>query len=69
MVLRVCGEIVGEVIGVVVIMWVKMFLVEVLSDVIDIVGIGGDNLGSYNIFICMVFVVVGCGVNVVKYGN
>lgn len=64
-------EIVGEIVGVVMVMCelVLVVLVEDCIYLIDIVGIGGDGLYMFNIFICVMFVVVVVGVKVVKYGN
>lgn len=69
MVLCICGEMVDEYVVVVVVMCVKCKVVKVFVGVMDIVGIGGDGKYMLNIFIVMVFVVVGVGVLVVKYGN
>lgn len=67
--LCVCGEMIEEIVGGVCIMCFKVLFVVVFVDVIDMCGMGGDVKGIYNILMVVVFVVVVCGVLVVKYGN
>ncbi|MTH96226.1 anthranilate phosphoribosyltransferase [Roseibium sp. RKSG952] len=69
MALRVRGESTDEVRGAVETMRSKMLRVAAPASAIDIVGTGGDALGSYNISTCTALVVAGCGVPVAKHGN
>ena len=69
MALRVRGETVAEIAGAVTTMRAKMLPVEAPEDVIDIVGTGGDGLGTYNISTLASLIVAGCGVQVAKHGN
>ncbi|MEI7599836.1 MAG: anthranilate phosphoribosyltransferase [Aestuariivirga sp.] len=69
MALRVRGETVDEITGAVEIMREKMLTVDAPTDVIDIVGTGGDASGSYNISTCAAFVAAGAGLKVAKHGN
>jgi len=69
MALRVRGESIAEVTGAVATMRSKMVPVKTSADVMDIVGTGGDNSGSYNISTCTAIVVAGCGVPIAKHGN
>jgi len=69
MALRVRGETVDEITGAVTTMRVKMLAVKAPKDAIDVVGTGGDALGSFNISTCAAFIVAGAGVPVAKHGN
>ena len=67
--LRVRGESVDEIAGAVTAMRAKMLRVEAPADAIDIVGTGGDGLGSYNVSTLAAIIVAACGVRVAKHGN
>lgn len=67
--LRVRGETVEEIAGAVSTMRAKMLPVSAGSDVMDIVGTGGDGLGTYNISTLAALIAAGAGVPVAKHGN
>ncbi|MDO1583695.1 anthranilate phosphoribosyltransferase [Rhizobium oryzicola] len=69
MALRVRGETVDEIAGAVSTMRAKMLPVETRADVIDIVGTGGDGIGTYNISTLAALIAAGAGVPVAKHGN
>jgi anthranilate phosphoribosyltransferase len=69
MALRVRGETVEEIAGAVSTMRAKMLPVTAAMDVMDIVGTGGDGLGTYNISTLAALIVAGAGVPVAKHGN
>ncbi len=69
MALRMKGETVDEIVGAVTTMRAKMLPVEAPADAIDIVGTGGDGMGTYNISTLAALIVAGCGVTVAKHGN
>jgi anthranilate phosphoribosyltransferase len=69
MALRVRGETVDEIAGAVATMRAKVLRVEAPADAIDVVGTGGDAVGTYNISTTTAFVVAGAGVPVAKHGN
>jgi anthranilate phosphoribosyltransferase len=69
MALRMRGETVEEITGAVIAMRAKMRPVEAPDDAVDVVGTGGDSLGSYNVSTCAAFIVAGAGVPVAKHGN
>lgn len=67
--LRVKGETVGEIAAAVSIMRAKMVPVEAPPDAMDIVGTGGDGVGTLNISTATAFVVAASGIPVAKHGN
>lgn len=67
--MRVRGETVEEVTGAASAMRSKMLGVSAPPDPVDIVGTGGDALGSVNVSTCASFIVAGAGVPVAKHGN
>jgi anthranilate phosphoribosyltransferase len=67
--MRLKGESVGEIAAAVSILREKMVPVTAPEDAIDIVGTGGDGVGSYNISTAAAIVVAGAGVPVAKHGN
>src|SRR6202050_3828752 len=69
MALRVRGETVDEITGAVSAMRAKMLRVEAPADAVDVVGTGGDGLGSYNVSTLAAIIVAACGVPVAKHGN
>lgn len=69
MALRVRGETVEEIAGAVSTMRAKMLPVVAPAGAMDIVGTGGDGLGTYNISTLAALIVAGAGVPVAKHGN
>jgi anthranilate phosphoribosyltransferase len=69
MALRVRGETVDEITGAVATMRAKVLPVIAPDDAMDIVGTGGDAVGTYNISTTTAFVVAGLDVPVAKHGN
>ncbi|GGC69553.1 anthranilate phosphoribosyltransferase [Chelatococcus reniformis] len=69
MALRVRGETVDEIAGAVSALRARMVTVNAPADAIDIVGTGGDNVGTYNVSTLTSLVVAACGVTVAKHGN
>jgi anthranilate phosphoribosyltransferase len=69
MALRVRGESVEEITGAVRAMRAKMLRVATTPDAIDIVGTGGDNIGTWNVSTLAAILAAACGVKVAKHGN
>jgi len=69
MALRVKGETVEEIAGAVSILREKMIPVAAPSNAIDIVGTGGDGVGTYNISTTASIIVAAAGCPVAKHGN
>ncbi|POF33638.1 anthranilate phosphoribosyltransferase [Roseibium marinum] len=67
--LRMRGETIEEIVGAVQAMRAKMLRVRAPAGAVDIVGTGGDGVGSYNISTAAAFIVAGAGVPVAKHGN
>ena len=67
--MRVRGETAEEITGAVRAMRERMTTVDAPEDAIDIVGTGGDGVGTYNVSTCAAFVLAGCGLPVAKHGN
>jgi len=69
MALRVKGETVEEIAGAVSILREKMSTVSAPANAIDIVGTGGDGVGTYNISTTASIIVASAGYPVAKHGN
>jgi len=69
MTLRTRGEAVDEIAGAASVMRRKATMVKAPEGAMDIVGTGGDGMGTLNISTATAFVVAGCGVPVAKHGN
>ena len=68
--LRMKGEKVEEITGAARVMREKVHRVKVKADlVLDVVGTGGDKMGTFNISTASTFVVAGAGLTVAKHGN
>jgi anthranilate phosphoribosyltransferase len=67
--LRVRGETVDEITGAAKLMRAKMTTVEAPPGAVDIVGTGGDGVGTYNVSTCASLVAAGAGVPIAKHGN
>jgi anthranilate phosphoribosyltransferase len=69
MALRVRGETVDEITGAARTMRAKVTAVKAPEGAIDLVGTGGDNIGTWNVSTASALAVAGCGVPVAKHGN
>ena len=69
MAMRARGESVAEYAAAAAVMRAKCIAVSAPDDAMDIVGTGGDGVGTLNISTATAFVVAGAGVPVAKHGN
>jgi anthranilate phosphoribosyltransferase len=69
MALRVRGETIEEITGAAGVMRAKAVRIRAPEDAIDIVGTGGDAIGTWNVSTATSLVVAACGVPVAKHGN
>lgn len=67
--LRMKGESIDEITGSALVMREKAVHLTPVNDVMDIVGTGGDEVGTFNISTTTAFVVAASGVPVAKHGN
>jgi len=68
--LKMKGETIDEIVGAVFAMRKKaVFINPSTCSPIDIVGTGGDELGTFNISTTSTFIVAGAGVSIAKHGN
>jgi anthranilate phosphoribosyltransferase len=69
MALRVRGETIDEITGAAGVMRAKAAKITAPADAIDIVGTGGDAIGTWNVSTAASLVVAACGIPVAKHGN
>ncbi|MBL8700550.1 MAG: anthranilate phosphoribosyltransferase [Alphaproteobacteria bacterium] len=69
MALRVRGETIDEITGAATVMRAKALKLAAPADAMDIVGTGGDAIGTWNVSTATALVVAACGVPVAKHGN
>src|SRR5260221_2951564 len=67
MALRVRGETVDEITGAARTMRAKAMHIKAPDNAVDLVGTGGDNIGTWNVSTAAALVVPGCGVPVAKH--
>ena len=67
--LKIRGERVEDIAAAASVMREKATVIAAPDGAMDIVGTGGDGIGTYNISTATAFVVAGCGVPVAKHGN
>ena len=67
--LRVRGETIDEITGAAEVMRARAARISAPADAIDIVGTGGDAIGTWNVSTATSIVVAACGVPVAKHGN
>ena len=63
------GETIDEIAAAAKILRARMIPVEGHTDAIDMVGTGGDGLGTLNISTCAAIVAAACGAKIAKHGN
>lgn len=69
MALRVRGEEISEITGAARAMRAKALFIQAPDNAMDIVGTGGDGVGTYNISTAAALVLAGCEIPVAKHGN
>lgn len=69
MALRVRGETVAEITGAARAMRARAARIHAPDDAVELVGTGGDGVGTYNISTASAIVTAACGVPVAKHGN
>jgi anthranilate phosphoribosyltransferase len=69
MAMRVRGETIEEITAAAVVMRARAAHIAAPADAIDVVGTGGDAVGTHNISTATALVVAACGVPVAKHGN
>lgn len=69
MALRLRGESVDEITGAARAMRAKAIPIEAPEGAMDVVGTGGDAIGTHNVSTASAIVVAGCGIPVAKHGN
>jgi anthranilate phosphoribosyltransferase len=69
MALRVRGETIEEITGAAQMMRAKMNRISALAGAVDIVGTGGDGVGTYNVSTASCLVAAGAGLKIAKHGN
>lgn len=67
--LRVKGETAEEIAGLANVMRAKSTRISTSTPVLDIVGIGGDGINTFNISTTAAFIISGAGIKVAKHGN
>ena len=67
--LKMRGERVEDIAAAASVMRAKANVIDAPAGAMDIVGTGGDGIGTYNISTATSFVVAGCGIPVAKHGN
>ena len=67
--LKMRGERVEDIAAAASVMRAKATTINAPDGTMDIVGTGGDGIGTYNISTATAFVVAGCGIPVAKHGN
>ena len=67
--LKMRGERVEDIAAAASVMREKALIIDAPEGTMDIVGTGGDGIGTYNISTATAFVVAGCGIAVAKHGN
>ena len=67
--LKIRGETVTDIAAAANVLRKKAITIPANDATLDIVGTGGDGLGTYNVSTASAFVIAGCGIPVAKHGN